>query len=225
MAIHETFDWSMLEGGSNSDHTQNSNSKQTKNGFKDEPQQEQEGDDINYESLIEQVECSSDSDVDDSDNTQKQESSTDDEEESAAESGASENSLETQMLHNMLNETKADVKTEIKSEEIDIKDEYTSSDSEDTSNSSYSDTEYDNNEVKNESSEDESPEQERCGSNSNTNDSGSYGRKPGELDSAIRSISYEQEGNVDDEEDEDYCEIQTQSLNENEIESAVDSIL
>lgn len=212
MAIHENFDWSILDPNKDG-----ANSKQKNNGFTENEQQEQQ-EDINYESLIEQVECSSDSDVDDSDNNQKQESTSDDDEESEIESVASENSLETQMLHNMLKETK---KENVQQEKptIEVKVEYTSSDSEDTSNStgSYSD----NSEIKNEncSSEEDSPQ------NSNTNDSTAYGRKPGELDSAIRSISYEQSGNVKDEDDEDYCEYQTQSLNENEIESAVDSIL
>lgn len=244
MAIHENFDWTILESDSNKKVMNNSeagkpngSSKQTNNGFTESEEQQEgdnlyeAGDGINYESLIEQVECSSDSEVDDSDNG-KQDSSSEDEE-SEVDSVGSENSLETQMLHNMLKEKQSVVvqNPAVKKEEnvdvledksLDIKEEYTSSDSDDSSNStgSYSDTEYDNNDVKN----------ENCSSegevfNSNTNDSASYGRKPGELDSAIRSISYEQMGNVDDDDDGDYCELQTQSLNENEIESAVDSIL
>lgn len=284
MAIHENFDWSLLEDctikkepletndTSRASNQTIANPKQKNNGCTENQETYDNynylkqsdlyatSEDINYESMIEQVECSSDSDVDESENENengnfetKQESSSD--EESEIESGVSENSLETQMLHNMLKEKQTissskdhvenkGIKEEIK-EEIDddedeeedqeIKEEYSSSDSEDTSNStgSYSDTEmdvYENNVQKNCSSGDEEYHLQKkihSSSNSNTNDSSVniFGQKPGELDSAIRSISYEPMQNIHDEIDGDFCEIQSQSLNQNEIESAVDSIL
>lgn len=281
MAIHENFDWSLLNDAIEKDMLETNdsrlsnqtiaNQKQKNNGCTENQETYENyylkqnnsfvtNEDINYESMIEQVECSSDSDVEESENENengngesKQESSSD--EESEIESGVSENSLETQMLHNMLREKQTvisskdriknrSVKQEIKEEteddddddEREIKEEYSSSDSEETSNStgSYSDTEIDvyENNVKHEncSSGDEDYRAQKslnASSNSNTNDSAGniYGQKPGELDSAIRSISYEPMGNVNDDIDEEFCEVQSQGLNQNEIESAVDSIL
>lgn len=250
MAIHENFDWSILEGGKPMEMKEN---VQKNNGFAENERyykKENEtdeiyanNDDINYESMIEQVECSSDSDVEDTDNDndnengdfeQKQEDSSSDDD-TEAESVISENSLETQMLHNMLKEKQTLSKTSprkfpnnqnSKIPKIPIKiEEYSSSDSDDSSNStgSYSEAEiecYDNIKTENCSSDEDFP-------NSNTNDSrvDVYGRKPGELDSAIRSISYEHVENVKSEIDTDFCDLQSQSLNQNEIESAVDSIL
>lgn len=276
MAIHENFDWSLLDDctikkdqletndTNRVTHQTNTNPKQKNNGCTENQNTYDNynylkqndlyttNEDINYESMIEQVECSSDSDVEESENENengnfeiKQESSSD--EDSEIESGVSENSLETQMLHNMLKEKQTISSSknqaqnkiiEMKIEEEDddesheIKQEYSSSDSEDTSNStgSYSDTEMDGyeNNVKNCSSGDEGYHQQKMhSSNSNTNDSSTnaFGHKPGELDSAIRSISYEPIQNVHDDVDGDFCDLQSQSLNQNEIESAVDSIL
>lgn len=52
-----------------------------------------------------------------------------------------------------------------------------------------------------------------------------FSRKPEELDSAIKSISYECIKQDDLKIEEDFCELQSNCLNENEIESAVGSIL
>lgn len=267
MAIHENFDWSILEGGKPMEIKENSQETQKNNGFAESGEafeqyykkEKQMGEmyinneDINYESMIEQVECSSDSDVEDTDNEngnfqQKQDESSSDDD-SEAESIISENSLETQMLQNMLKEKQslAALKSRnatnkfannqnFKIPNVAVKVEDYSTSSEDSSNStgSYSDAEiegYENNvKTENCSSDEDYPDMQKkrlASSNSNTNDSqvDIYGRKPGELDSAIRSISYEHIENVKTEIDSDFCEIQSQSLNQNEIESAVDSIL
>lgn len=260
MAIHENFDWSILEGGK--PIMEMKENVQKNNGFAESGEEFERyykkeedtevmyanNEDINYESMIEQVECSSDSEVEDTDNEnengEKQEESSS-EDDSEAESVISENSLETQMLQNMLKEKQSLNKTNSKHpykfinnqnaklSKVPVKiEEYSSSDSDDSSNStgSYSEAEievYNNIKTENCSSDEDFPKKSLAGSNSNTNDSqvDVYGRKPGELDSAIRSISYEHVENIKSEIDGDFCEMQSQSLNQNEIESAVDSIL
>lgn len=241
MVIHENFDWSLISDPPKSLKQENDRKSGT-NGFR-EVKEEQPIDsievydenDINYESLIEQVECSSQSENEDSENDQsnaeiKEEhvsSSEDEEEDESEESALSENSMQAQMLKNMINE-KQSLSSNINQEEI--------TSSEDSS-SSFSD---DNNEgTKSESSEEDECSQEsqsvssqskfNTRSNSNTVDSVLNGnifkRKPDELDSAIKSISYECIEPEDIKVEEDYCELHNNCLNENEIESAVGSIL
>lgn len=62
-------------------------------------------------------------------------------------------------------------------------------------------------------------------SSTNTNDSNTFVCKAEELDSAIRSISYEQVEVVEADLNSEYYEIPVQNLNQHEIQSAVDSIL
>ncbi|KAJ8916017.1 hypothetical protein NQ315_010885 [Exocentrus adspersus] len=67
-------------------------------------------------------------------------------------------------------------------------------------------------------------------SNSNTvdsvlNEANLFKPKPDELDSAIKSISYECAQPEDVKVEDDYCEMHNNGINENEIESAVGSIL
>lgn len=179
MAIHENFDWSLLEP---------KQEKKEENGYENNSE-------INYESLIEQVECSSGCDSETEtvvETKDKESSSDDDDDDDDSESDVSENSLEAQMLDNMLREKQIS--------DNGTKEEYASSVSEDSSESCYS--------VKRE----ESSEEESDG-------------KTEELDSAIRSIKYECVEKVEEEVDEEYCDLQAQSLNDNEIESAVGSIL
>ncbi|EFA05208.1 zinc finger protein 729 isoform X1 [Tribolium castaneum] len=141
MAIHENFDWSMLE--------QPKEEKKEENGFQDASE-------INYESLIEQVECSSGSESENVETKDKESSSEDDSDSETNEASSV-------------------------------------SEEEESSGSWFM--------VKSEESEEE------------------------KLESAIRSIKYECVEKVEEEVEEEYCDMQAQSLNDNEIESAVGSIL
>ncbi|KAJ3652446.1 hypothetical protein Zmor_018408 [Zophobas morio] len=207
MAIHENFDWTLLEP--------------PKEENKDENGYQESTNEINYESLIEQVECSSGCDSetetvveakdkgesssdedDDDDDDEEEEEEEDDEDES--ESEVSENSLEAQMLTNMMREKGVT--------DNGVKIEYGSTNSEDSSGSCFS------------AKGDGSSEEDESTS-SNVVDGNGYRCKREELDSAIQSIKYECVEKVEDDVDEEYCEIPAQTLNDNEIESAVGSIL
>jgi hypothetical protein len=113
----------------------------------------------------------------------------------------SENSLEAQMLDNMLREKEINDNGSK---------EYASSASDDSSGTSFS--------VKSEGSTGDEEEE----SNSSNM---MYRCKTEELDSAIQSIKYECVEKVEDDVEEEYCDLQPQTLNDNEIESAVGSIL
>lgn len=292
MAIHENFDWSILEKTSTDKVQPNHNNKvvtqePSTNGYytsnmttkvEDDEEEEEEEDIINYESLIEQVECTSESEINDSDSEIKIEhqdnhsinTSTDNDSEN--ESNLSD--LENEMLKNMIKEKKDGIydnnmgdnvnndinnKEEdeeeddgIKQELVEIKieqddEQYSTSDTEEeeededeeeeeeeeqeeSSNSGYSELSSQLINEKNTTSDDENSI-----NNSNTNDSltnnilyddNNRMHKSQELDSAIRSISYAEIENIDDEPiEQDYADIQSQSLNQHELQSAVDSIL
>lgn len=331
MAIHENFDWSILDHFASTTNksvhqsegqgNKGGKSKEiTNNGYiEDSPQDrvddsmfyvnsclyvndiKHESESINYESLIEQVECSSDSDNDsdieecakDSKYLENHEtinsSSGEESDNESIVSVSEENSLESQMLQNMLKEkfnagqkshshSKGSCTIEQKGNTVvqdltsnlaleknisDIKKEYSSSDSEESSdsNQSASDTEVEimDDAINVKSSSDEESSQysrisqlsdnclakdtdvlrssnvpkhtdtETMNQNSKSNceieNANIFVRKPEELDSAIRSISYEQVTDVHEQIEDDICEIQPQSLNQHEIQSAVDSIL
>ncbi|KAJ8932614.1 hypothetical protein NQ314_014544 [Rhamnusium bicolor] len=240
MVIHENFNWSLIDEIETAKPIKQENEKKTEtNGYKeqhDDSLEVYDENDINYESLIEQVECSSQSENEDSDNEQsqievKQEQSSSSEEEEVEESEESvlsENSMQAQMLTNMIKEKQN------LAESNDNQESYVSS-SEDSSSSL---TDENNGEIESESSEEDCSQDSRSlssqskflvRSNSNSVDSvlnsNIFSRKPDELDSAIKSISYECIEPVDLKIEDDYCELNTNCLNENEIESAVGSIL
>lgn len=250
MAIHENFDINILEQAPSVSGCTNGTSSAVKsdeapsvNGYVKDEHRENVG--INFESLIEQVECSSDSDVTDIEECTKDfktndvvhSSSVEESDNESVISLSEENSLESQMLQNMLKEKfdSGPIENLTNLQGSDIKREYTSSDSEDSSdsNQSGSDSEVeDNAEVKSSSDEDSSeysqfsqPIQIVKQEIESSDNGNIFIRKPEELDSAIRSISYEHITNVDEPVDVDICEIQPQSLNQHEIQSAVDSIL
>ncbi|KAG5865083.1 hypothetical protein JTB14_009788 [Gonioctena quinquepunctata] len=198
MVIHENFDWKLIDEPMN--QTESTNKPKT-NGFndiKDEPLKE-DFDNINYESLIEQVECSSQSEHGESDNEglqteikQEQESSSSEEEddEGSDDSALSENSVQTRELNNMMDKKRM------------INDEHSIASTSDDSSSSGSE-EHNTASKSNSTDEDcsrgsqslSSQSKSNDRSNSNTEDSALnsniFKRKPEELDSAIKSISYE----------------------------------
>jgi hypothetical protein len=203
MAIHENFDWSLLDEPQKQE-------KKEENGYQDSTNE------INYDSLIEQVECSSGcesegetaveikdkTDSSSEDEGEEEEDDDDDEEDDDdSDSVVSENSLEAQMLDNMLREKEINDNGSK---------EYASSASDDSSGTSFS--------VKSEGSTGDEEEE----SNSSNM---MYRCKTEELDSAIQSIKYECVEKVEDDVEEEYCDLQPQTLNDNEIESAVGSIL
>ncbi|XP_056636054.1 zinc finger protein 521-like [Diorhabda sublineata] len=224
MVIHENFDWKLLD----EDKSDNDiNPKSTTNGFKFTKGSEREeyDDNINYESLIEQVECSSQSENEESENDQpdqlKQEvsSSTEDQEEASEDSVLSSNSIQDEI------DKKIPISTE---QETSQRQDCHSS--EDSSTTFSDDSKSDSSDDCSQASQSMSSQSKfNPRSNSNTADSSIssniFERKPEELDSAIKSISYEciqpEDLNVVD----DYCDLQNNCLNENEIESAVGSIL
>ncbi|KAF5303330.1 hypothetical protein FQA39_LY10069 [Lamprigera yunnana] len=244
MAIHENFDWSILENFENLQknydiHEVKKEVDTASNGYLESRVSENmcENERINYESLIEQVECSSDSDksedkyLDTNDNIN---SSSDEESDSESAMSVTEgNSLESRMLQNMLRETYAtdpnadDVKMEIVHNEIK---EYSTSDSEDSSesNETVSDTEADVTNVKS-TTDDESSDLSNTSKESEhikfEPENNIFVRKSDELDSAIRSISYQEIHEQQETNPIDICDIHPQILNQHELQSAVDSIL
>ncbi|KRT83998.1 zinc-finger associated domain containing protein [Oryctes borbonicus] len=248
MAIHENFDWKILESFENTkaDHPEIKIEDTLVNGYdvKEEEEEEDEAEEdkqiqpeINFESLIEEVECSSESEnenVNDSEDEdqhgQNEDTSTSDP--SDSDDVSEENSLESQMLQNMLieknmlqkqvdaiknNNGGTPYKTETQNKIIPYDSaenglKVTSSETED-SNSSSTDHEHDNDEYKSEiksengSSEDEDEsqisivteddeEEEENRDDSNDSSRNVFETKPEELDSAIKSISYEEENNL-----------------------------
>ncbi|CAH1118422.1 unnamed protein product [Phaedon cochleariae] len=203
MVIHENFDWRTLDDP-NKPTRMDSDENPTSNGFKD-AKEEPHGD-INYDSLIEQVECSSQSENEDFDREMPQgearQADSSSEEEDSDGSAISEVQVAIEEKPALTNPL-----------------EYTISS--DDSSSSFS--------SKTHSSDEERSFSSQSKSNSNTADSLSnsnvFCRKPEELDSAVQSISYEcmepEDLNVED----NYCDMQNPCLNDNEIESAVGSIL
>ncbi|KAF5294314.1 hypothetical protein FQR65_LT10767 [Abscondita terminalis] len=230
MAIHENFDWSILDGIDAQKDAPSCKKESTSNGYLETSANDNPS--INYESLIEQVECSSNTDDSDLEECAKNSSaylpnndnvnSSESDDESDVESvmSATEgNSLESQMLHNMLREKfVADVKVEPVEAVVDSSSE--SDDSSDT-NESASETEPDAINVKT-TSDEESSQFSRTSKDSEPN---MFTRKSDELDSAIRSISYEQIDEVRESVPMDVCDMHPQILNQHEIQSAVDSIL
>ncbi|CAG9830901.1 unnamed protein product [Diabrotica balteata] len=226
MVIHENFDWTLIEDSDKSEKVVVP--KPTSNGFKidkEETDREEYTDNINYESLIEQVECSSQSDNDESDNDQPLQIKADyssEVQEDTEDSIMSSNTNHGQVINDKPPEPVQPMPAQ--------QPEYSSS-SEDSS-SSYTEG------TKSESSDDDCsqgsqslPPHNKFNPRSNSNtadsvlDSNIFNRKPEELDSAIKSISYECMEPVDLNVVDDYCELQNNCLNENEIESAVGSIL
>ncbi|XP_023023443.2 uncharacterized protein isoform X2 [Leptinotarsa decemlineata] len=228
MVIHENFDWKLVEDVKESAKQINNSTKPT-NGYNDvkgKPQQEDFEDTINYESLIEQVECSSQSDNEESETEclqneikEEQDSSSDEDSDDSASSEISDHEL-------------FDIVE--KKQSANEKQDYVSTG--DESNSSCTDEQ--NAVSKSNSSEDDCSQgsqslssQSKFNNGSNTNSADStlnsniFRRKPEELDSAIKSISYECPLPVNVNAVQDYCELQSNCLNENEIESAVGSIL
>lgn len=249
MAIHENFDWSILEKTNESENDKKSvdEQKTSVNGYAFDIAQP-ENEDINFESLIEQVECSSesenenDSDLGDVKPTLQENSSSSDNE-TDNESNVSD-SLETQMLKNMLREKELLLTKQLSDKngdhqmnietEVNIKTEYSSSESESDSTNTTSRSYSENDLIKSENctSDDENSQEvtiSEHASNTNTNDSivghPLFASKAEELDSAIRSISYEQTSNIELKMDDEYGELPNQNLNQHEIQSAVDSIL
>lgn len=244
MAIHENFDWAILEKFTKNNVKPNKikAEPQTNNGYAyDTNNINTNTDDINYESLIEQVECTSESDDNDSDLEIKIEnhtsnSSSDNENDNDSDNESNLSDLESEMLKNMIREKKEMfIKDEVivKTEQIKVERNYSSSsETEEDSNSTYS--EFDSSRVKggNTTSDDENTRNSI--NNSNTNDSISNNilydnrcnNKAQELDSAIRSISYAEMAQIDDEPVvQDYSDLTNPNLNQHEIQSAVDSIL
>lgn len=232
MVIHDNFDWKLIEAAD----------KDIKpaNGFKvkEEPHFE---DNINYDSLIEQVECSSETDNDESDDNEpqvKQQDSSSSEEDGRV--GSEDDSA--------LSWNQKEANPQIQQSQDAPQQHHQYSSSSEDSTSSYCRS-------KCSSSDDDCSQESRSVSSqfqnkfaiktepfhpiSNlesvdddddvlnaTNNANMFDRKPEELDSAIKSISYDDcietvDLNVVD----DYCDIQNNCLNENEIESAVGSIL
>ncbi|KAK4878278.1 hypothetical protein RN001_010784 [Aquatica leii] len=239
MAIHENFDWSILDGlelqKTTSDAIASKKESQTSNGYFEANANDNPS--INYESLIEQVECSSNSDESDLDDVKGAEkystnnvnSSSDEESDSESVMSVNEgNSLESQMLHNMLREKFV---TDVKVEPAEItadKLEYSSTDSEESSdsNDTASETEPEAVNLKT-TTDDESSQFSRTSKDSEQKYEGAnmFSRKSDELDSAIRSISYEEINEVRETIPMDICDVHPQILNQHEIQSAVDSIL
>ncbi|CAH1184364.1 unnamed protein product [Phyllotreta striolata] len=222
MVIHENFDWKLIEDVDKDE-------RPSANGFKiKEETREEDEDNINYDSLIEQVECSSESNGEESDNerVKREDSSSSDEE------GSEEDSVQS---WDRKEDEQQKAPSGVPSEVAQQREQFSSSSEDSTSSYSRS---------KCSSSEDECSQDSRSVSShsrgkfessdrksssemeSEANQAGMFGRKPEELDSAIKSISYNECAETEDVDvDDDYCEVQGNCLNENEIESAVGSIL
>lgn len=288
MAIHENFDWKILEPYENSkSDPQMLKSEQNSidNGFdndkdhhEDEEEEDEEEDEeksepspqaeINYESLIEEVECSSGSENENESDDENREGNgveTTSSEASDSDEVSEENSLESQMLQNMLMEKgllekqansirhkKTDNKT-VGNYSANVKREI-SSETEDTTNSTESERDFKPSmqysvgmksencssdeevgsqisiptEDEDEEEEDDETLAEEENRDCSDEDSGRnvFDRKPEELDSAIKSISYDEVVIKEEQVNDQFCDLQTaQSLNVHEIQSAVDSIL
>ncbi|VEN40656.1 unnamed protein product [Callosobruchus maculatus] len=213
MVIHENFDWKLIENVTSHNKSNEKIDKPPTNGLKDckkEPKMYDDND-INYDSLIEQVECSSQSAEGDSDDERskmdKRDGSSSNENEDTNDSTESTNCLPNGKVNGGRSQT---------------------SSSEDSS-SSFSDNEAGSRtgtSVEESASESQSSQMKK-NSDPITVDSRSsslFERKSEELDSAVKSISYE---TVDQVElvGEDDVNMLPNCLNDNEIESAVDSIL
>ncbi|KAK5638050.1 hypothetical protein RI129_012345 [Pyrocoelia pectoralis] len=219
MAIHENFDWTILEniGGAQNGYEVRDKRSQPNNGYLEVSENgyaiiKNEG--INYESLIEQVECSSDSEGNGNLNSSSEESDS----ESVPSTNEEGNSFESQMVRDMLVTEQKNLDTK---EEINL--DYSSSVSgESESNDSTSDT--DGEVIK---TSDDSSQFSRSLKSPNIESDGTLAllRRSDELDSAIRSISFEPIGEVREPLSVDICDIHPQVLNQHEIQSAVDSIL
>ncbi|XP_017774537.1 PREDICTED: zinc finger protein 26-like [Nicrophorus vespilloides] len=182
MAIHENFDWSLLDNS------------YLKTNDTQEEDIEEEDDDINYESLIEQVECSSEND---------------NEEENEETSSSSESDE---------SETEG-IKMEIESEE---EEEDGEEEGDEDSSSRSGDV------VKSEDNSDSEDEEEGDEDFDYSNDGKNmeYARHQDVVDSAVKSIVYEDDDYEDqDDQDPEYSDSAQENLNSHEIQSAVDSIL
>ena len=244
MVIHENFDWSILSSFKNDDEKINNGGVEDKGGLKTSAKQDEYGlqNEINYESMIEQVECSSEesdnesdddklSSNDDDDEDNEDSSSSDDSDDDDGDSidmSGDENSLESQMLQNMLiekNQNEYQVKAQNQLSSGGRRDRYdSSSESENSSNS----TEYFDGVKRVACLSEESgseDEKEEGVSNDSEVTRNPFLRKSEELDSAIKSISYERMADDREQLVEQFCDIQSHNLNVHEIQTAVDSIL
>ncbi|CAH1963116.1 unnamed protein product [Acanthoscelides obtectus] len=206
MVIHENFDWKLLENVANIGKV---NENPATNGLKDcknEPKSQSENG-INYDSLIEEVECSSESQAEDCDgrlNINKEDDSSSTDNEDSNDSVESAKSLPNGKLNGAGHQ---------------------SSSSEDSS-SCVSDTEGSRTGSSAEgrsTSGSQSSQSKKTGELVDS-ESSVFDRKSEELDTAIKSISYE---SIDQAESvgKDDVQMLPNCLNDNEIESAVDSIL
>ncbi|CAH0549444.1 unnamed protein product [Brassicogethes aeneus] len=218
MAIHENFDWGILsEENDKKNEIKTENKRREANGYGYDYENDEDielemkyENDINYEDDIEQVELSETEVVDDEEEEEdvdviKREIDEEDEEEatSVSSENSSEKSLKTTMLQNMLQENQKRVPRENGSDSDATEDEYRekiseSDDEEDSGDSTESTQKYCIKSISNSDTGDSSSRPGNAGAVATFR-----GYEPEELDSAIKSISYD----------------------ENELASAVGSIL
>ncbi|KAK9892480.1 hypothetical protein WA026_020470 [Henosepilachna vigintioctopunctata] len=241
MAIHENFDWSILDVLKDENKTTNGEECSS------EENQTYEENDRYFESLIEQVECSSDEEDDEKqkENDEKNDSSSssdpieESESDSASESEVRNEEVGTNSPFETGEETMKNEMFAVNASGAQT--EFHSSGSDDSSSESGSSDGVDeiNDEVVDRSNTRSSNDASIANGLDNSNsdaflevdsmpyaDSSMYRFKTEELDSAVKSISYECEEVIKQELEIEYCELpMSSSLNEREIESAVGSIL
>nr|CAH7729703.1 unnamed protein product [Callosobruchus chinensis] len=212
MVIHENFDWKLIENVANHNSANEKIENISSNGLKDRKNDQKiyDENDINYDSLIEQVECSSQSADGDSEDARskidKQDGSSSNDNEDSDDSTESRNCLPNGKVNG---------------------DGHRTSSSEDSS-SSFSDNEAGSRtgtSVEESASESQSSQMKNSGPTIvDSRSSSLFEPKSDELDSAVKSISYESVDQVELVEEDD-VNMLPNCLNDNEIESAVDSIL
>nr|XP_022905012.1 zinc finger protein 808-like isoform X2 [Onthophagus taurus] len=237
MAIHENFDWKILEQFENKDENdEEEEENKIEKELSEEEEEEEEKSEINYENLIEEVECSSESEDEDSDSSSDDSDDEDDEiddNDEIDEEISEENSLESQMLQNMLQE-KGMLEVNVYNKEKNDKDVKIEVSSEsDSSNSSYkveNVIKSDVSSLNGEDYQDIKMNYRLLSDDDEIDDSRTEIKTEQELNSAIQSICYDDDDEDDEEEhevviDHDYSELPMHSLNNHEIQTAVDSIL
>nr|CAI5828211.1 unnamed protein product [Callosobruchus analis] len=208
MVIHENFDWKLIENFTSHNEVNEKIEIPSTNGLKDCNKEPYDENDINYDSLIEQVECSSQSADEDSDveslKMSKENGSSSDDNEDSNDSPASTNCFTN-------GEANGDVHQSSSSE--DSSSNFSDNEGKYTSGSRTGTSESQSSEMK----KDSGP------ATVDSRSSSLFECKAEELDTAVKSISYEGVDQVELIEEED-VNMLPNCLND-EIESAVDSIL
>lgn len=222
MAIHENFDWAFLE-------------IQDEKEAKDREKEKTEDNETYFESLIEQVECSSNEDEESEDEQKEEKGDNDNSSISAVNESESESDNSNQNKNNCdsVEDTEQfgiDQKTANRTEEIEFQSTESDNSSSDSCSTDEEDTTVGNEDTSNEvvmvNSLTNSSSNAILGETSPFAENCLFSFKTAELDSAVKSISLECETEVKDDLSIEYCEIPILTAsNDREIESAVGSIL